>query len=317
MKKLLILVVAIVTAACAAPTTTTNRVETNRNSNAEATAAAPLTEADAIAKEKQIWETFNKQDYNAFAGMMDEQAIYVTTDGVYDKIATVKSVNGFLPKDLVFSEWKFLPINKDAALITYKVNFSGTANGQPIPAQSMYTSTAWINKNGKWLAIYHQDSTVLNAPPPPPPTTKTQASPAPAATPGTTSSDVEANEKMVWDALRAKNYDAFAAYLSPDQIEVEPYGVTDKAASVKGVQSFDLSKAELSEWKTVKLGNDAGLVTYTARFPGMNAGTRATYYNLGQQGRQVGSNVSSGDSDRACATDALSIEVVVEMFDTL
>ena len=270
MKKLFILVVAIVAAACAAPTTTTNRVDTNRNSNAAATAAAPLTEADAIAKERQIWETFDKQDYNAFANMMDEQAIYVTTDGVHDKIATVKSVNGFMPKELLFSEWKFLSIDKDAAVITYKVNFTGTSNGQPIPAQSMYASTAWINKNGKWVAIYHQDSDVLKPPPPPPPpTTKTQASPAQAATPGTTSSDVEANEKMVWDALRAKNYDAFATYLSPDQIEVEPYGVTDKAASVKGVQSFDLSKAELSDWKTVKFNNDAALVTYTARYPGM------------------------------------------------
>lgn len=270
MKKFLILMVAIVATACTAPTTTTNRDDTNRNGSGATGVSAPLTEADAIAKERQIWETFDKQDYNAFANMMDEQAIYVTADGVYDKIATIKSVNGFMPKDVVFSDWKFLAIDKDLAVVTYKINYTGTANGQTIPPQSMYASTAWINRNGKWLAIYHQDTDVLKGPPPPPLATKTATpSPAPAGTPGTTSSNVEANEKMVWDALRVKNYEAFASFLAPEQIEVEPNAVNDKAASVKGVQAIDFSKTELSEWKTVKFDDDAAMVTYTARFPGM------------------------------------------------
>jgi hypothetical protein len=176
-----------------------------------------------------------------------------------------------MPKDVVFSDWKFLAIDKDAAVIIYKVSYTGTANGQTIPPQSLYASTAWINRNGKWLAIYHQDCEVLKEPMPPPPATKT-ASPAasPAGTPGSTSSDVEANEKMVWDVLRARNYNAFASFLAPEQIEVERFGITDKAASVKGVEAFDLSKTELSEWKTIKFDDDASLVTYMTRIPGMN-----------------------------------------------
>jgi hypothetical protein len=46
-------------------------------------------------------------------------------------------------------------------------------------------------------------------------------------------------------------------------------GVYDKAGSVKGVQGFDASKAELSDWKTVKLTDDASLVTYVAKIPGL------------------------------------------------
>src|SRR6266496_4253846 len=49
-----------------------------------------------------------------------------------------------------------------------------------------------------------------------------------------------------------KNYDLFGSYLASDSIEVEPDGVYDKSGSVKGVAMFDFSKAELSEWKTVK-----------------------------------------------------------------
>ena len=89
-----------------------------------------------------------------------------------------------------------------------------------------------------------------------------------AATPGTTSSDDTANEKLVWEALKMKHYDAFASYLAPESFEVGTMGVMDKAGSIKGVQGFDTSKTELSEWKTLKFDDDAALVTYMVRTPG-------------------------------------------------
>ncbi len=268
MKKLVLLVVAVFAAACAAPTETTNREGANRNANTGSETFAALTEADAIAKEKQVWATLESKDYNAFGDMLDEGAILVTGDGVHNKPGIVEGVGGFVPKDLIFSDWKFLPIDRDVALITYRAKFAGTADGQEVPAESQYATTAWVNRNGKWLVVYHQDSGVIERPAPPPPDIQTPASPTPAASPGATSSDVEANEKLVWDALRNRHYDTFASYLAPEQIEVEPFGVFDKAGTVKGVQGSDLSKAELSDWKTLKLSDNASLVTYSARFPG-------------------------------------------------
>jgi hypothetical protein len=268
MKKTLIFAALMLLAACTAPST--NRENTNRNATAEKPAAAPFSEAEAIAKEKQVWDTIEKKDYNAFADMLDEQALSVFNEAVEDKAATVKGLNGFVPTNVVLSDWKFLRIDKDAAVLVYKADYKATVNGQPIPPQTVYASTAWVNRNGKWLAIYHQDSEILKTPPPPPPkkTEKAGQSPAPAGTPASMSSDVTANEKLVWDALRTRNYDAFATYLAPESIEVEPSGIFDKAGSVKGVQAFDLSKIELSEWKTVRFDDDASLVTYVTRSPG-------------------------------------------------
>jgi hypothetical protein len=74
---------------------------------------------------------------------------------------------------------------------------------------------------------------------------------------------------LVWELFKGKNYDAFASLLADDFIEVEPDGVYDKAASVKAVQ-FDASKAELSDWKVVKINDEASLVTYLAKLPGRN-----------------------------------------------
>jgi len=271
-KKLLLLITAaaLVAAACAAPPT--NRSDTNKNGSAESTtAAAPMTEADAMAKEKAVWAAFEKQDYKGFADMLDERAMLVQGDGVHDKAGILKGIEGFVPKDVVFSDWKFISLDKDAAVISYKQSFAGTANGQPIPSSTIYGTSAWVNRNGKWLAIYHQETEVPKTPapaPPPPKPEKAAPSPTAAATPGTTSSDVTANEKLVWEALKSKNYDAFASYLAPEAIEVEPNGVMDKAGSVKGVQSFDASKVELSDWKTLKFDDDAALVTYMVMVPG-------------------------------------------------
>jgi len=267
---LLITVAVLVAAACAAPPT--NRSDTNRNGSAESTtAAAPMTEADAMAKEKAVFAAFEKQDYKGFADMLDEQAVLVQGTGVYNKAEILKDIQGFVPKDVVFSDWKFISLDKDAAVISYKQSFAGTVNGQPMPASTLYGTTAWVNRNGKWLAIYHQETEVPKTTPPPPPAVKPEkAAPSPtaAATPGTTSSDVTANEKLVWEALKTKNYDAFASYLAPESIEVGTDGVVDKAGSVKGVQGFDASKAELSDWKTVKFDSDAALVTYMVMVPG-------------------------------------------------
>ena len=123
-----------------------------------------------------------------------------------------------------------------------------------------------MNRDGKWQGFFYQQTLAKTSPPPPPPTaspTKPEkATASPAAKPGETGPDPIANEKLVWDAIKSKNYDAFGAYLAPDSIELEADGVYDKAGSVKNVSMFDASKFQLSEWKGVKMNADAALVTY-------------------------------------------------------
>jgi hypothetical protein len=82
-----------------------------------------------------------------------------------------------------------------------------------------------------------------------------------------------ANEKAVWAALVGKHWDLFEGYLATDAIEVEPVGVSDRAGSVKGVQTVDFSKLSLSDWKTVKIDDDAAIVTYVVHSPGQNPDT--------------------------------------------
>ena len=155
-------------------------------------------------------------------------------------------------------------------MVMYTLTIKGTFKDQTIPPGPYRASSAWVNREGKWLAIYYQYTAVNTTPRPQPPSPKgiAKASSSPAAQIADPGPDPAANERLVWEAFKSRHYDAFAALLTPDFIEVEQDAVYDKAGAVKGVAMFDASKAELSEWKTVKLDNDAALDSYLVKIPG-------------------------------------------------
>lgn len=294
MKKILVLVAALMlAAACAAPPT--NR-EAAAPSSSPSPAEVAMTEADAIAKEKAIWDSIKNKDYDSFTAMLANDQVEVMPEGVMDKPASVEGVKQFEPSEANFSDWKFLPIDKDAFVITYTVAVKGKFAGKEFPLQTARASSAWVKRAGTWLAIYHQECELKPASPAPAPKVEKAApSPSPTATPAAapaTGPDPIANDKIVWDLFKAKNYDAFADLLAPDFVEVTTDGVYDKAGTVKGVQMFDASKAVLSDWKAVNLDADAALVTYVIKDPSeaktAPLGTRGSSIWVKRDGKWLG-----------------------------
>ncbi|CAN5887277.1 hypothetical protein BH18ACI4_BH18ACI4_13210 [soil metagenome] len=258
-------------AACTAPPANREVAPTNSAATATPTSMA-ISEADVIAKEKAIWDAIKNKDYETFGNMLTEDLVEVLPDAVYDKAASIAGVKEFEPTEVTFSDWKYLPIDKDAVVVTYHVDVKAKSQGKENPPQSVRASSAWVNRNGKWLAAFHQECEVSTSPPPPPAAgsspAKTSATPPSTPTPVTTSADPVATEKALWETLKSKNYDGFAAFLATDAMELEPTGVYDKAGSISSVRKFDFSKAQLSEFKSVPFDVDVELVTYLLKMPG-------------------------------------------------
>jgi hypothetical protein len=260
----------VIAAACTAPPTNREAAPTNSAATAPPTALA-ISEADVIAKEKAIWDAVKNKDYETFGNMLAEDLVEVLPDAVYDKAGSIAGVKEYEPTEITFSDWKYLPIDKDAVVLVYRVDVKGKYKGKEFAPQSARASSAWVNRNGKWVSAYHQECEVSTAPPPPAPgrsPAKPSASPTSTSTPATTGADPIASEKAVWETLKSKDYDGFASFLAADSIEVEPSGVYDKAGSVKGVSQFDFSKAQLSDFKSVPFDADTALVTYQVKLPG-------------------------------------------------
>ena len=273
MKKIILIVSALImAAACSAPSTNREPAPPAANANASSEAAAPMTEAGAIAAEKSVWDAIKNKDYAAFGNMLADDQLEVTSDGVREKAASIATIKDFEPSEVVLSDWKFLSIDKDAFVVIYTASTKGKYKGKEYPPLTARASSAWVKRGGKWLAVYHQECEIAKAPPAAPAKSSPKAAASPAGTPPTTTAttgpDPIANEKMVWDFFKARNYDAFAAVLASDFIEVEPTGLYDKAGSVKGVAEFDASKAVLSDFQSIKLDDDAALDTYIAKIPG-------------------------------------------------
>jgi hypothetical protein len=277
MKRIILLAVLLLAASACSTTTqapsNTNTTATPANANAAATPKAEATSnADAItAQEKQIWDMIRKKDSDGFAAMLADDFVYISSDGVYDKAGTVNGVKDIDMTDLTLSDWKTVWLGKDAAAVTYTVNMKGTSGGKPIPPGSMRAGSVWVNRGGKWLGIYHQDTEVESRPMDDTMSNKPEAKATPAAESKPAepvADDPIAREKQVWDAIKKKDYDRFASFLADDQIEVFPWGVNDKAGSVEGIKHANLNSAMLSEFKALKVNDDASVVTYMIRGSG-------------------------------------------------
>lgn len=265
---ILIFALLIFPLACAAPPANKEAPSAN---TAPTTTSTAISEADVIAKEKAVWDAIKNKDYDTFGDMLADNQVEVLEDGLRDKTGSIAGVKDFEPQEVTFSDWKYLPINKDLVLLVYSVNFKGKFKGEEFPATSARASSAWANRNGEWLAVYHQESPVSSKPAPPPPAKsaeKTTATPASAVSPTTMPADPIASEKAIWERLKARDFEGFASFLAPESIEVEPTGVYDKAGSVKAVEQFDFKDVQLSDFRSVPFDAETELVTYQVKLPG-------------------------------------------------
>ena len=269
-----------------------NAVATNSNMNAPAANAnvaangggADTIAAGVTAKEKQLWEHIKNKDHAAFGNMLASDMIYISFDGVYDRAGTIDGIKTFEPTEINLTDWKTVALDQDAAVVIYTANVKGTSGGQPIPPGAVRTSTAWFKRGAEWMAVYHQECLVEE---PPANQTAETSKPAPGASAANTNAagsptpagsgaadDPVAREKQLWDALKRKDWDTFAAGLAADQIEVEPTGVYNKAETLAAVKTFDFTKASTSGFKATKLDDKATLVTYMVKAPGPNGKLR-------------------------------------------
>jgi hypothetical protein len=277
----MLLLAALLLAASACATTTntnTGAGNTNANTNANTAAATPTpaagpTQADIEAKERATYDAIKAKNADALAAMLADDFVYVSPGGVIDKAKTLEGMKTYDLTEYNMADVKFIKVDADLAVITYTETEKSTDNGKPNSGKPMRASTAWVSRGGKWLIAYHQESEVMEMPAASPtpaaaasPAASPGASASPAASPAAIASATEA-EKAVWDAIKAKNWDAFGSYLLPDAYEVEPEGTMDKATSVKMIAGFDASKWTLSDFKETKLDSDATLITYKGAGP--------------------------------------------------
>jgi hypothetical protein len=132
----------------------------------------------AWAQDAQAEKTIlaNERAVNAAVAMGNLAAFkeHVATEGwaidpVLGAMSVAEFVKGFdaMTKEMKIESWditdsKFQWIDANTAVHMYKWTGKGTMQGQPLPSP-VWSSTVWSKKNGKWSAMFHQETSV---PPP-------------------------------------------------------------------------------------------------------------------------------------------------------
>ncbi len=159
MKRILILITMLLAGSACSTNQPTSQKATNVNTAVTPQTTATVSEADFIARENQVWDALKKKDFDTFAGFLAEDQIEVESDGVYDKAGTLNGVKQFDFSNSSLSDFKVLKLDNDAVVVTCLVKGPTPA----FPAEGLRSSTVWVNRNSKWLAIFHQGTAAERA----------------------------------------------------------------------------------------------------------------------------------------------------------
>jgi ketosteroid isomerase-like protein len=123
-------------------------------------------EKKIIANEKMINESFMKKDAKMFHMMVDPQGVGVDGGGTTKVADMDQMMQQTKITDFKIDMEKVMWISPDVAVLTYRWTGHGTMNGQPFPPTSWVSTVYAKQKNGDWLAKFHQESMAFPAPPP-------------------------------------------------------------------------------------------------------------------------------------------------------
>jgi hypothetical protein len=117
-----------------------------------------------IANENRINEAVVKHDAKTFTSLVAQEAVSADMGGFMKISDFVKSMDQAKIESFHIMNPQVIWIDDKSAVVAYTWMGKGTWMNQPVP-ETTYASTVWTERNGKWVAVFHQET---GAPTPPP-----------------------------------------------------------------------------------------------------------------------------------------------------
>jgi hypothetical protein len=110
-----------------------------------------------LQNERKVWDAFQAKNANAVSALLAEEALIVTQDGRFTKAEFLQLIPQF-PEISSYSieKVKIVSPDKDTVILTYESRYTSK---EPEPRSHLaYQTTVWVNRGGKWLAIFNQET---------------------------------------------------------------------------------------------------------------------------------------------------------------
>ena len=117
-------------------------------------------ESQIIAIEKAGWEAWKNNDNSWIRSNSTDEFLLVSSDGVSDKAAVVKSTAADCKvKNYSLDNFRFVMIDEDSVLMTYTAIQDGVCGGKKIPSK-VRSSVVYAKRGGKWLEALYMETPI-------------------------------------------------------------------------------------------------------------------------------------------------------------
>jgi hypothetical protein len=110
-----------------------------------------------IANERALQNAVAKADKAAFASLVVPEGTWTTSQGFVPMNLLEDGLDAFQLRKWEIVNPHVTRLDNDSAVVLYAGTVTGTFGNQPLPP-TMLSSTVWARRNGKWLAVHHQDT---------------------------------------------------------------------------------------------------------------------------------------------------------------
>ena len=119
--------------------------------------AAPpsVTQADAIAREKQLFEADQKHDMDKISSIVADEFIDIARDGgIIGKQALIKEIPTITLLNYAQSNWDFDSMGPYAYSISYDSDATMVQDNKQVHSQN-HLNSVWIYRNDRWQMLLH------------------------------------------------------------------------------------------------------------------------------------------------------------------
>jgi hypothetical protein len=110
-----------------------------------------------VAKERQGLDALKVGNYDEFAGLTADDAVFVDSHGPATKAEVMTNTREFRLSDYSMEDVRFEPLSGKSGLIAYKITETGTSHGKSFSAKA-YVSSIWAERGGKWVCLFSQET---------------------------------------------------------------------------------------------------------------------------------------------------------------
>jgi hypothetical protein len=132
-----------------------------RPAQSSATMDKAAMETALLASEQKLNEAVAKGSLTAFRALVADGGWSVDQGGQMSVLDFAKSLSQLkIEPGWAVTDSRVVWIDTSSAVVTYKWTGKGSMAGQPLPPV-VFASTVWTKRGGKWVAVFHQESTAL------------------------------------------------------------------------------------------------------------------------------------------------------------